>query len=201
MKAADVSPLYKSKEKYMVTNYRPISLLITMSKILEKVVYVRVYNFLVETGQLYQSQYGFRSGHSCQNAISELKGTILKNQEENKFTIGVFIDLSKAFDTLSHDILLRKLHKYGIRGTTLDWFRSYLSDRSMRVKIQSSNGKIEYSSYHPLSYGTPQGSCLGPLLFLIFINDLHYSVSYGTSLLFADDTTLLHSHKNLRYLK
>ena len=201
MKAADVSPLYKSKEKYMVTNYRPISLLITMSKILEKVIYVRVYNFLVETDQLYQSQYGFRSGHSCQNAISELVGTILKNQEENKLTIGVFIDLSKAFDTLSHDILLRKLHKYGIRGTALDWFKSYLSDRSMRVKIQSNNGKIEYSSYHPLSYGTPQGSCLGPLLFLIFINDLHYSVSYGTSLLFADDTTLLHSHKNLRYLK
>ena len=117
----------------MVTNYRPISLLITVSKILEKVVYVRVYNFLVETDQLYQSQYGFRSGHSCQNAISELVGTILKNQEENKLTIGVFIDLSKAFDTLSHDILLRKLHKYGIRGTALDWFKSYLSDRSMRV--------------------------------------------------------------------
>ena len=196
MKAADVSPLYKSKEKYMVNNYRPISLLITMSKILEKVVYVRVYNFLVEIDQLYQSQYGFRSGHSCQNAISELIGTILKNREENKLTIGVFIDLSKAFDTLSHDILLRKLHKYGIRGTALYWFKSYLSDRGIRVKIQSSNGKIEYSSYHPLSYGTPQGSCLGPLLFLIFINDLYYSVSYGTSLLFADDTTLLQSQKS-----
>ena len=100
MKAADVSPLYKSREKYMVTNYRPISLLITMSKILEKVVYVRVYNFLVETDQLYQSQYGFMSGHSCQNAISELVGTILKNQEENKLTIGVFIDLSKALTLL-----------------------------------------------------------------------------------------------------
>ena len=135
MKAADVSPLYKSKEKYRVTNYRPISLLITMSKILEKVVYVRVYNFLVETDQLYQSQYGFRSRHSCQNAISELIGTILKNQEENKLTIGVFIDLSKAFDTLSHDILLRKLHKYGKGGTALEWFKSYLSDRSMRVKV------------------------------------------------------------------
>ena len=109
--------------------------------------------------------------------------------------------MSKAFDTLSHDILLRKLHKYGIRGTSLDWFKSYLSNRSMRVKIQSSNGKMEYSSYHHLTYGTPQGSCLGPLLFLIFINDLHYSVSHGTSLLFADDATLLHSHKDLRYLK
>ena len=201
MKTADVSPLHKNKERLMVTNYRPISLLITLSEILEKIVYSRVYNFLVETDQLYQSQYGFRSGHSCQNAISELIGTILKNQEENKLTIGVFIDLSKAFDTLSHDILLRKLYKYGIRGTTLNWFESYLSNRSMRVKIQNNIGEMEYSTYYPLTYGTPQGSCLGPLLFLIFINDLHYSVTYGTSLLFADDTTILHSHKNLRYLK
>ena len=201
MKAADVSPLHKNKERHVVTNYRPISLLITISKILEKEVYSRVYNFLVETDQLYQSQYGFRSGHSCQNAISELIGTILKNQEENKMTIRVFIDLSKAFDTLSHDILLRKLYKYGIRGTTLNWFESYLSNRIMRVKIQNNIGEMEYSTYHPLTYGTLQGSCLGPLLFLIFINDLHYSVTYGTSLLFADDTTIIHSHKNLRYLK
>ena len=196
MKAADVSPLYKSKERYMVTNYRPISLLIMMSKILEKVVYSRVYNFLVETEQLYQSQYGFRTGHSCQNAISELIGNVLKNQEENKLTIGVFIDLSKAFDTLSHNILIKKLQEYGIRGTPLKWFESYLEDRNMRIKVNSSNGTLEYSTYHPLTYGTPQGS----LLFLIFINDLHYSVIHGNSLLFADDTTLLHSHKNLRYL-
>ena len=91
--------------------------------------------------------------------------------------------------------------QYGIRGTPLKWLESYLEDRCMRVKILSSNGTLEYSTYHPLTYGTPQGSCLGPLLFLIFINDLHYSVTHGISLLFADDTTLLHSHKDLRYLK
>ena len=113
----------------------------------------------------------------------------------------MFIDLSKAFDTLSHDILLRKLHKYGIRDTPLKWFKSYLEERTMRVKVNSTNEPLAHSTYYPLTYGTPQGSCLGPILFLVFINDLHHSVVHGISLLFADDTTLLHSHKNLRYLK
>ena len=99
MKQDDVIALYKSKEKHLVNNYRPISLLVTISKILEKIVYTRTYNFLCNTDQLYQSQYGFRTGHSCENAICELVGTIAKNREEKKHTIGVFIDLSKAFDT------------------------------------------------------------------------------------------------------
>ena len=109
MKAADVTPLFKAKEHHLVTNYRPISLLLTVSKLLEKIVHIRTYRFLNESGQFYQGQYGFRSGHSCQNAISEMVGTVTKNMEEKKFTIGVFIDLSKAFDTLSHDILLDKM--------------------------------------------------------------------------------------------
>ena len=112
MKQADVIPLYKSKERYIVTNYRTISLLVTLSKVLEKIVYSRTYNFLTNTNQMYQGQYGFRSGHSGQNAVSELIGTIQKNLEQNKMSIGVFIDLSKAFDTLNHKILLAKLHKY-----------------------------------------------------------------------------------------
>ena len=91
--------------------------------------------------------------------------------------------------------------RYGITGTTLEWFESYLKGRTMRVKINSLTEPLTYSSYQEVSYGTPQGSCLGPLLFLVFINDLHNVVEYGLSLLFADDTTLLHSHKNLRYLK
>ena len=97
MKHADVIPLYKSKERYMVNNYRPISLLVTISKVLEKIVYTRTYNFLCDTNQLYQSQYGFRKGHSCENAICELVGAIAKNREEKKHTVGIFIDLSKAF--------------------------------------------------------------------------------------------------------
>ena len=202
MKLADVVPLFKNKERYLVNNYRPISLLVTISKILEKVVYTRTYNFLCTTNQLYQSQYGFRKGHSCENAICELVGIIAKNREEKKHTIGIFIDLSKAFDTLNHSMLLEKMSRYGIRGTSLNWFKSYLHGRSMRVKCTSNiTGNLEYSSYHPLEYGTPQGSCLGPLLFLIYINDLQHSITYSSAILFADDTTLLQGHKNLKYLK
>ena len=111
MKLADVVPLYKSKEKYLETNYRPISLLTTMSKLLEKIVYVRVYEFLNCSGQFYASQYGFRSKHSCDNAVGEVVSRIVKNLESGKISIAIFLDLSKAFDTLSHDLLLHKMER------------------------------------------------------------------------------------------
>ena len=113
----------------------------------------------------------------------------------------MFIDLSKAFDTLDHKLLLKKLEIYGIRGTALSWFHSYLKNRTIRVKVHSPIGQTTYSEQYEMTYGTPQGSCLGPLLFLVFINDLPNTVIHGLSLLFADDTTLLHSHSNLKYLK
>ena len=202
MKLGDVIPLYKAKEKYLTTNYRPISLLTTTSKILEKLMYKRTYNFLIETNQLYPGQYGFRSNHSTEHAISELIGNIAKGFENNKYTIGIFLDLSKAFDTLSHSILLQKMEKYGIRGHALAWFASYLRNRKMRSKcIPESTGKIEYSNYYQVEYGTLQGSCLGPLLFIIFTNDFHLTIKHANSLLFADDTTLYQCHRKLSYLK
>ena len=202
MKWADITPLYKSKNKYETTNYRPISLLLTISKILEKAVYSRTYNFLEQNQILYKSQYGFRSQHSCQDARSELVGKILKNMEEQKYTIAVFIDLSKAFDTLEHEVLFDKLYRYGIRGITLDWFISYLTDRKLRVKCRTgTTGRIEYSDYYEVDYGTPQGSCLGPLLFLIFSNDLYRTLESSSSILFADDTTIYDQNKNLDFLK
>ena len=201
MKMADVVPLYKSCDQYEYTNYRPISLLLTMSKLLEKVMYKRTYNFLEVTEQLYCSQYGFRTGHSCENAVSELLTEIIKSKEERLYTAAMFLDLSKAFDTLEHEVLLKKLEKYGVRGIANNWYRDYLSNRRIRTKCTTaSTGKTEYSDYKQVTYGTPQGSCLGPLIFILFTNDLHHQLYHCQSLLSADDTTIYKSHRNLQYL-
>ena len=197
MKIADVVPLYKSKEHDVVENYRPISLLLTISKVLEKIVYQRVYKFLNDTGQLYESQYGFREKHSCDHAIAQLIGETVKNHELKKTTISVFLDLSKAFDTLMHCIVLKKLERYGIRGQTLKWFESYLSDRKLRVKFRpASTGQVETTDEYDIEYGAPQGSCLGPLIFLVFCNDLSLHLEHLQCIQFADDTTLYLGHRN-----
>ena len=131
MKLAEVVPLYKSKEHFLETNYRPISLLTTMSKVLEKIVYQRVYSFLQDTGQIYDNQYGFRANHSCEHAIGQVVGSLVKNMENRLYSVCILLDLSKAFDTIEHQILLSKLELYGIRGNALSWFKSYLTDRKL----------------------------------------------------------------------
>ena len=145
MKLAEVVPLYKSKERFLMNNYRPISLLITISKLLEMVIYKRTYSFLQETNQLYESQYGFRQGHSCENAISELVGEILKNKENNKFTVSLFLDLSKAFNSLNHVTLLEKMEIYGIHGNAYTWFSSYIHKRQLRAKCMTGTSNSEVS--------------------------------------------------------
>ena len=198
MKQADVIPLFKGGNDHLMINYRPISLLLTMLKILEKVVYTQVYTFLDSNNQFYNSQYGFRSKHSCKHAVSELLGDVLKSQEKGEHTISVFLDLSKAFDNLEHNTLLKKLEIYRIRGLPLNWFKSYLQDRSLRVKCSTTESdETVYSEYKKVTYGTPQGSCLGPLLFLVFCNDLYLNLLYSSCILFADDTTVYISGKNL----
>ena len=158
MKMAEVIPLYKGKSKFEPCNYRLISLLLTMSKILEKLLYKRTYAFLDNNNQIYHSQFGFRSKHSCENAIGDLVSQILKNQQQNKHTAALFLDLLKAFDTLNHELLLNKLEIYGVRDIALDWFRSYLSGRTMRLKCQAGEAKAQtYSDWYKISHGTPQG--------------------------------------------
>ena len=202
MKMSAVVPLHKGKSREMPENYRPISLLITISKVLEKLVYKRVYNYLHANGSIYSSQYGFRSNHSIDNAVTKLIGKILKNLKNKKYTLTIFLDLSKAFDTFEHDVIFKKLGKYKIRSTCFDWFKSYLSDRSMLLKCRtsSSTSEIRFSTFD-VKYGTPQGSFLGPLIFLIFCNDLHLNLQHMQCIQFADDTTIYVGSKHPKYLK
>ena len=134
--------------------------------------------------------------------MGELVSNIVKNQQKEKFTASLFLDLLKAFDTLNHKLLLEKLEIYGICGIALQWFESYLSDRKLRVKCLTDDcGTYAYSNWHKLTHGSPQGSCLRPLLFLIFCNDQRLNLTYMSCIQFADDTTLYYSHKNLRVLR
>ena len=132
-------------------------------------MYNRIYNFLTNCNQLYRSQYGFRSNHSCEQAISELLGAVLKGQEKNENTVAVFLDLSKAFDTLDHSILFNKLELYGIRGTPLTWLKSYLNNCMMCVKCNAgSNGLSSTSDWQSVEYGTPPRDQILVLYCLLF---------------------------------
>ena len=201
MKLAEIIPLYKKGEKFYMENYRPISLLITISKLLEKCVYKRLYGFLDKNKILYKKQYGFRSNHSCEQAIQDLCSHILINKEKNLITTVIYLDLSKAFDTLSHELLLKKLELYGIRGICNKWFESYITNRYLQVKCNTLSCNDEKISHkYKITHGTAQGSCLGPLLFNIFCNDMYLNIDLCNLILFADDTTLYASHKNIKYL-
>ena len=190
-KIARVIPVYKNKgDKHLYGNYRPISLLPIFSKIMERLIYNKVFDFLVRYEILFESQYGFRSGHNTTHATLDFAQTIEDAIEQNNYAIGVFLDLSKAFDTLNHEILLMKLDHYGIRGKEWKWFHSYLHGRSQYVEF---NGYK--STKLPLETGVPQGSILGPLLFLLYINDLP-SATKLKCVIFADDTNLLISGDN-----
>ena len=193
IKIAKVIPIYKAKSPSLYTNYRPISLLPSISKIIEKVVHKRVYNFLNCNNIFYNSQYGFRPKYSTIHAITELTTNIQQSLDNNCDSLGVFLDLSKAFDTINHDTLLKKLHHYGVRGLALDWFRSYLSNRKQFVNFKNVNSEMQ-----AVTCGVPQGSVLGPLLFIIYTNDLPNALRHSRCILFADDTTLYYSSKNMQ---
>ena len=150
---------------------------------------------------MYPSQYGFRMRRSCEQAITELVGYILQSKNRNEHCASIFLDLSKAFDTLDHSILLQKLERYGVRGSVLDWFVSYLKDQSLVTKITTGPNQTVKSDSYNITYGAAQGSCLGPLLYIIFMNDLHLLPLFSNIILFADDTTLFNSHRSNNFIK
>ena len=186
LKSAKVIPIFKKGSKLTTSNYRPISLLSNLNKILEKLMFNRVYSFLEKNNILYHLQFGFRQKHSTNHTLVDITETIREALDNGKLACGVFIDLQKAFDTVNHDILTSKLHHYGIRGTSNNWFKSYLSERTQFVSIQGFSSDTE-----KVKHGVPQGSVLGPLLFLLYINDLHKSIAFSKVYHFADDTNLL----------
>ena len=195
LKTAKVLPLHKSGDSNLFNNYRPISILPCFSKILEKLIYSRISDHLLQNNILYCHQYGFRKKYSTEQALLQLVNNISSALEDEKYVLGVFLDLTKAFDTVNHKILVSKLKRYGLQDVALKWFSNYLEDREQFVCI---NGC--YSTKLKISVGVPQGSILGPLLFLIYINDLTMNCNNFLPILFADDTNLIASHRDLNTL-
>ena len=191
LKSSRVVPIFKDGNAKLCDNYRPITIVSTLAKILDKIVATKLYNHLDINKLIYKFQFGFQKNLSTENNLLHLTNYITKAINDGKFCIGIFLDLRKAFDVVNHDILLKKLSYLGIKNTELKWFASYLSNRFQCTDI---NGKL--STFKAILISVMQGSVLGPLLFLCFINDM-YKASKLTALLFADDTACLASHNDI----
>ena len=195
LKIGKITPIFKSGKKGNLSNYRPISVLPVLSKVLEKIVNTRLVSFLDRFNLLYPLQFGFRKTYSTEHALAYTVSNIINALNNGQFSLSLFLDLSQAFDLVHHTILMRKLEHYGIRGVPLQWFKSYLSKRKQFVSIRGSS-----SSIAEIFSGVPQGAVLAPTLFALFINDLHNSVSIGEPILFADDTTINITNRHIMQL-
>jgi hypothetical protein len=197
-----VKPLYKKGIETDVGNYRPVSLISVFSKIIEKIVHRRLLSLLNNCSIINKCQHGFCKGKSTNNAVVDFLNRVYKSLDDREVSMGLFLDLSKAFDSADHEILLRKMSEMGIRGIVLKWFQSYLKNREQRVEItyrcNETNRIINcLSGKRPIRYGVPQGSVLGPVLFLLYINDLESCIEYGKPTFFADDTSIFISGKSV----
>lgn len=195
LKTAKITPIFKNGDKKQVTNYRPISILPTLSKIFEKVLSNQLYSYFEANSLLSESQFGFRRKRCTIQAVEKLINHVHKAFNNRLPVVSLHFDLTKAFDLINHDLLLAKLKYYGLDDSAINLMTSYLSDRFQMVKIDSVDGPV-FSDKCRLNAGVPQGSILGPLLFIIFINDLSFHINYP-SYLFADDTSTVISDKNV----
>ena len=191
LKVGKISPIFKKGDAQLFDNYRPISVIPIFGKIFEKVIYNRLYQFFQSNNAIFKNQFGFRKHHSTMHAINYSVEKIITDLEKRNHVIGIFIDLSKAFDTIDHNKLLIKLEHYGIRGLPLELLKNYLKNREQYTNFKGIDSKPCI-----VEYGIPQGSVLGPLLFLIYINDLKNSSQLGDFVLFADDTNIFVSGEN-----
>ena len=187
-KMARVTPIFKDGEKSAKNNYRPISVLPVLSRLFEKLVFNQLYQYLNENSLLSPGQFGFRALHSTTTALLEFTDDCYSCLDQGKYVGVVFVDLKKAFDTIP----LQKLELYGIQDPVLKWFQSYLSNRSQFTRVNGIDSEVEN-----INVAVPQGSCLGPLLFLIYINDLPKFVKNASVYMYADDTGLTFKGDNI----